>query len=562
MINDTGKRIMNYNDSVARDVFQSQVAGIAEEMSMALRRAAFSSIIWDMYDYSCGLFTPDGEMLSQAETVPAQLGVMSTAIRYMFGKIPRASWKPGDVIVCNDPYQGCTHTPDICLFSPVFHDGELIALTSSIAHHIDIGGKVPGSEGPDNLEVFAEGLILPPLKLIEEGCANRAIFDILAANVRDPRGSAGDLRAQIAGCRTGERRLAELAGRYGTKRFRALCGQCLDYNETYMRRAIANLGEGTWQAEVAMEDDVTSDAPIILRVDVKVSGDEITVDTSGSDDQRANGLNCPEASTVSMVHYAVKCVLAPDLTQNQGCDRPVHVIMRKGSVLDPVRPAAVSVRHITQQALADVVLKALAPAAGSNASAGCHTSFPCFVLGGFDGRPEVAHDDGTRPYYVISDIIGGGMGGAEGRDGLNAVDSHGGNCALLSAEIMETLAPVRVLKTELAAGSGGKGAFRGGLGIVRDYEMLADNGILTGYCQQTRHDTAPWGFCGGNDGALAALVLNPGTGREESLKSKVVGRVVEKGDVLRLVGAGGGGWGNPAERNQVAVVRDQAEGYI
>ena len=154
------------------------------------------------------------------------------------------------------------------------------------------------------------------------------------------------------------------------------------------------------------------------------------------------------------------------------------------------------------------------------------------------------------------------MGGAEGRDGLNAVDSHGGNCALLSAEIMETLAPVRVLKTELAAGSGGKGAFRGGLGIVRDYEMLADNGILTGYCQQTRHDTAPWGFCGGNDGALAALVLNPGAGREESLKSKVVGSVVEKGDVLRLVGAGGGGWGNPAERNQVAVVRDQAEGYI
>ena len=171
-----------------------------------------------------------------------------------------------------------------------------------------------------------------------------------------------------------------------------------------------------------------------------------------------------------MVHYAVKCVLAPDLTQNQGCDRPVHVVTRRGSVLDPVRPAAVSVRHITQQALADVVLKALAPAAGSNASAGCHTSFPCFVLGGFDDRPEVAHDDGTRPYYVISDIIGGGMGGAEGCDGLNAVDSHGGNCAVLSAEIMETLAPVRVLKTELAAGSGGKGAFRGGLGIVRDYE--------------------------------------------------------------------------------------------
>ena len=206
-------------DPISRDVFQHQVHGIAEEMSMALRRAAFSSIIWDMYDYACGLFTPEGDMLSQAETIPAQLGIMSTAIRYMFAKIPPEEWKPGDVIVCNDPYQGCTHTPDICLFSPVFSNGELVALTSTIAHHVDIGGKVPGSEGPDNLEVFAEGLILPPLKLLEEGRPNQAIFDILAANVRDPHGSAGDLRAQIAGCRTGERRLAELATRYGNARF-------------------------------------------------------------------------------------------------------------------------------------------------------------------------------------------------------------------------------------------------------------------------------------------------------------------------------------------------------
>ncbi len=552
---------MMNDDTVTRDVFQSQVAGIAEEMSMALRRAAYSSIIWDMYDYSCGLFTPDGEMLSQAETVPAQLGIMSTAIGYMFRRIPRDTWKPGDVIVCNDPYQGCTHTPDICLFSPVFHDGELIALTSTIAHHIDIGGKVPGSEGPDNLEVFAEGLILPPLKLIEEGHANQAIFAILAANVRDPRSSAGDLRAQIAGCRTGEKRLAELAGRHGNARFRELCGQCLDYNETYMRRAIAQLGDGTWQAEVAMEDDVTTSDPITLRAVVGISGDDITVDVSASDDQRANGLNCPEASTVSMVHYAVKCVLAPDLTQNQGCDRPVNVITRPGSVLDPVRPAAVSVRHITQQALADVVLKAMAPAAGAHASAGCHISFPCFVLGGFDDRPEAAADDGSRPYYLISDIIGGGMGGAEGRDGLDAVDSHGGNCALLSAEIMETLAPLRVLKTELAAGSGGSGAFRGGLGIVRDYQMLAESGILTSYCQQTRHDTAPWGFAGGGAGGLAALILNPGSASEENLKSKVVGRLLGKGDVLRLVGAGGGGWGDPSRRDAAAMARDIEEGY-
>ncbi len=549
-------------DPVSRDVFQHQVHGIAEEMSMALRRAAFSSIIWDMYDYACGLFTPEGDMLSQAETIPAQLGIMSTAIRYMFAKIPRQEWRPGDVIVCNDPYQGCTHTPDICLFSPVFSDGELVALTSTIAHHVDIGGKVPGSEGPDNLEVFAEGLILPPLKLLEEGRPNQAIFDILAANVRDPRGSAGDLRAQIAGCRTGERRLAELATRYGNARFREMSDACLAYNETYMRRAIANLGDGAWEAEVLMEDDVTSDEPIRLHARVTIAGEDITVDVSGSEAQRANGLNCPEASTLSMIHYAAKCVLAPDLPQNQGCDRPVHVVTKKGTVLDPVRPAAVSVRHITQQALADVVLKALAPVAGENAAAGCHTSFPSFVLGGFDERPEMANDDGTAPYYVIADIIGGGMGGAEGTDGLNAIDSHGGNCAILSAEIMETLSPVRVTQTELVPGSGGRGEFRGGLGIRRDYEVIAGTGILTGYCQQTREDTAPWGFHGGASGGTAAMIYNPGRPDERSLKSKMVGVILQEGDVLRTQGAGGGGWGDPARRNSTLLERDQAEGYV
>ena len=548
-------------DPISRDVFQHQVHGIAEEMSMALRRAAFSSIIWDMYDYSCGLFSPEGEMLSQAETIPAQLGIMSTAIRYMFARIPRDQWKPGDVIVCNDPYQGCTHVPDVCLFSPVFHDGELIALTSTIAHHVDIGGKVPGSESPDNLEVFAEGLILPPLKLVEEGKPNQAIFDILAANVRDPRGSAGDLRAQIAGCRTGERRLAELAGRYGNARFRQMCDACLDYNETYMRRAIAALGDGRWEAEVLMEDDVTSKEPMRLHAVVTVAGEEITIDVSGSEPQRANGMNCPEASTLSMIHYAVKCVLAPDLPQNQGCDRPVHVVTKKGTLLDPIRPAAVSVRHITQQAMADVVLKALAPVAGEYAAAGCHTSFPSFVLGGFDTRPEMAQDDGSAPYFVIADIIGGGMGGAQGQDGMNAIDSHGGNCAILSAEVMETLSPVRVRRTALVPGSGGKGRFRGGLGIERDYELVAGSGILTGYCQQTRPDTAPWGLEGGQDGGLAALIRNPDSPQEAHLGSKMVGILLQEGDVLRARGAGGGGWGDPAERDPAAIARDRVEGY-
>jgi N-methylhydantoinase B len=549
-------------NAISRDVFQHQVHGIADEMSMALRRAAFSSIIWDMYDYACGLFTPDGDMLAQAETIPAQLGIMSTAIRYIFEAIPRDEWKAGDIIVCNDPYKGCTHTMDICLFSPVFHDGELIAITSTIAHHVDIGGKVPGSESPDNVEVFAEGLILPPLRLYAEGRPNQTAFDIIDANVRNPASCKGDLRAQVAGCRTGERRLTELAATYGNARFAEMAQTCLAYNETYMRRAIAALPSGTFDAEVLVEDDITSAIPVRLHVSLTIDESDITVDVSQSDDQRANGMNCPESSTISMIHYAIKCMVAPDLPQNQGCDRPIKVISRRGSILDPLRPAAVSARHLTEQAVADVVLKAMVPVKPDAAAAACQISFATFVLGGFDGRDEVREDDGSAPYYVISDIPGGGMGGSAHRDGLDGVDTHGGNCSILSAEVLETLSPVRVRDTALVPGTGGHGKHRGGLGIRRDYEMLAKSGILTGYCQQTRDDTAPWGYAGGGPGSKAAMLLNPGTDRERNLGSKLVGITFERGDVLRLVNSGGGGWGDPAERDPALIERDRQEGLV
>jgi N-methylhydantoinase B len=262
-----------------------------------------------------------------------------------------------------------------------------------------------------------------------------------------------------------------------------------------------------------------------------------------------------------MVNYAVKCIVAPEIAQNEGCNRPLKLIVPEGTVLNPKRPAAVSVRHLTQQALADCVLKAMAPLAPARAAAGCHVSFPTFAAGGFDDRPQRRQDDGAPPYYVISDIIGGGMGGHVAGDGMDAVDTHGGNCALLSAEVMETLSPFRVLRTALVDGSGGAGRHRGGLGIVRDYEHLAGRSVIGAYVQQTREDTRPWGLAGGGPGGKAAMVLNPGRADEWPLNSKVIGQVLKQGDVLRLIGAGGGGWGDPAERDPALAARDQAEGF-
>jgi N-methylhydantoinase B len=318
---------------------------------------------------------------------------------------------------------------------------------------------------------------------------------------------------------------------------------------------------GRHWAEVLIEDDVTTTDPIRLKVAVTVAGDSLTVDWTGTSAQRDNALNVPIASTLSMVNYAVKCIVAPEIAQNEGCNRPVKLIVPEGTVLNPKRPAAVSVRHLTQQALADCVLKAMAPLAPNHAAAGCHVSFPTFCAGGFDDRAQVRRDDGSEPYYVISDIIGGGMGGHSRGDGLDAVDTHGGNCALLSAEVMETLSPFRVLKTELVDGSGGAGQYRGGLGIVRDYEHLAERSVVGAYVQQTRDDTRPWGLAGGQPGGKAGMWLNPDRPDGEQLNSKVIGQVLRKGDVLRLVGAGGGGWGDPVKRDAALAKRDELERF-
>lgn len=549
-------------DPVSRDIFQHELIGIAEEMSVSLRHSAFSSIIWDMYDYACGLLLPNGDMISQAQTIPAQLGVMPTAIHHMFEAFPIDTWADGDIIACNDPYHGCTHTPDICLFSPVYVDGEIVAISSTIAHHIDVGGKVPGSEAADNKEIYEEGIVLPPVRLMQAGEPVKAIFDIIANNVRDPKASAGDLRAQIAGCRTGERRVRNLCSRYGVKGFRDLASACLDYSETYIRRSVENLEGRTTEAVVLIEDEMASEEPLRLQLKAWIEDGRLVLDFDGTSEQRANGLNCPISSTISMVHFGVKAIFAPDLPQNSGINRPLDIRVPEGCTLHPIRPAAVSARHITENAVSDLVIKTLAPLSPETASGGAHSSFPTFAAGAVDDRPGTVAPGETGPYSVIADMLGGGMGGYEGHDGMNAIDTHGGNCQLLSAEILEAMSPFRVVRSELVPSSGGPGKYRGGLAIRRDYELLSSSAIVSGYLQQSTDETASWGYSGGEGGGKSLAVLNPETEHEVNLRSKFVGLELRKGDILRLQAAGGGGWGNPEDRPKALIDRDVEEGYV
>ena len=533
---------MTTHSAVSRDIFQRRVSGIAEEMSAALRRSAFSSIIWEMYDYSCALFTPDGIMVAQAETIAAQLGIMETACQRISEKLPVSDWVEGDVIVCNDPYQGCTHTPDVVMFTPVFVDGQLIALASTIAHHVDIGGKSPCTTVPDSTEVFGEGLILPPMKIIKAGVENPEIFAIIAANVRLPASSLGDLRAQIAGCRTGERRVKELLQRYTADEFASLCKEILAYGDRYMRASIAAIGDGSGHATIFIEDGIATEQPLQISCTTTIHGDTLTIDFDQTSDQRANALNCPVASTASMAFYAVKAALAPDVAQNGGCTRAITVRVPHGSTLNPIRPAAVGSRHYTQQAVGEVVLKALAELPTPIRYSGSQIAFPAFKAGGFDLRSEKSSGNNPPPYFAITDILGGGGGATNKGDGMNAIDTHGGNCELLSAEVMEQVCPVRVLRTELVPESGGSGQHTGGQAIRRDYELLCDDVLVNAYLQQTETLTAPWGGDGGNPGTPACIALNP-DGNTVKLPSKAMGLRLSAGEVVRLQSSGGGGWG-------------------
>jgi N-methylhydantoinase B len=545
--------------TIDRDIFQHQLVGIAEEMSRALRRSAYSSIIWDMYDYATAMFTPEGEMLAQSETVTAQLGTMATALSHLRQAIPLETWKPGDVLICNDPYKGCTHTPDITLFSPVFNDGELIAVASTIAHHIDIGGRFPGTTVVDNVEVFAEGLIFPQVRFIEEGRQNPIISAFIESNVRYPKACFGDLRAQVAGCRTAERRLAELAQQHGNAGFRRLAEATLDYGERYTRAVITELPDGTYEAETLVENNISSDELIRVCAKITIEGESISVDFAGSSDQVRCALNVPWSSTVSLTTYALKCLLTPDIPQNGGCNRPVSISAPEGSILNPRRAAAVGSRHYIAQAVADAVLKALAPVVPAHSAAGAHISFPIFRAGGMDDRPQLAT---PRPFAIL-DIIGGGMGGSRVADGLDAVDTHGGNCSILSAEVMETFSPVRVLRSALIPGSGGDGKQRGGLGIERVYEILCTSAVGSAKLQQSSAETAPWGAEGGAPGAAGVIVYNPGMADEEiTTAARSKPQVYKRGDVIVIRSAGGGGYGAPAKRCEDDRARDAEQGYI
>ena len=546
----------NLTDPITLEIFKNLFISVAEEMGVTLGRTAYSPNIKERRDFSCACFLADGQMIAQAAHIPVHLGAMPASVRAALSTF--AVWAVGDLVVLNDPYLGGTHLPDITMVSPVFV-GEAEApsfFVASRAHHADVGGMSPGSM-PLASEIYQEGLIIPPVKLVEAGRTNQAVLDIILRNVRTPDERRGDLAAQMAAHRVGEQRLREIVARYSLEETLHYARSLLAYAERLTRAAIARIPAGVYTFIDEMDDDGMHNAqcsmlnsallrfgdyrnqyPIPneqrrpqIRVSVTVQGDSMTVDFTGSSPAVVGPLNAVRAITESATWYVARCVAGSDVPVNSGAFAPVRVVVPKGSFLDADPPHAVAAGNVeTSQRLVDAVLGALAKALPNLIPAASQGTMNNLTIGGFDAERGAP--------FVYYETIGGGAGAGPAGDGLAGVHVHMTNTLNTPVEALEYTYPFRVRRYALRQGSGGAGRHRGGDGLVREIEFLCPAAVTI---LSERRRTAPYGLGGGEPGARGCNVLIR-DGEEQELPGKVEAQV-KAGDMLSLRTPGGGGWG-------------------
>ena len=444
---------------------------------------------------------------------------------------------PGDVFIANDPYDGGAHTLDVNVLAPVFAGGRLVAWSGTAAHHADFGGPNPGTEGPDLGELFAEGLVLPPIRLHRAGQPVQDVYDLIAANIREPVATLSDLRAQVASCAAGARRVLELVDRHGAGVVGETLAEVLEYGERRAAARLAELPDGETEAEGFLDDDGRGGPPTRIHARLDKRGGRLTVDLSGSAAQVAGALNNPWATTRACVVYLVKALTDPELPFNDGAMRVIDIVCPEGSVLRPRRPAAVSVRHLTAQRTADTLVRA----AGA--------LWPRLDVGsgmvGFFGFNLACTSRRTGRRTTMQDVLGGGTGGHPDDGGLDGVDTYMSNVGLLPIEVAESEYPVLVLDTSLVPDSGGAGRHRGGSGIRREYLVLEGPDHSTIYCEQSDERFVPRGAAGGGDGSPTRFQVFDPNGNLIPTHSKTTA-TLEPGARVIVETGGGGGWGDIA----------------
>ena len=520
-------------DPVELAIFQSAVHSIAEEMGAALRRTALSPNIKERRDYSCAIFDGQGRVIAMGDHMPVHLGSMPMSVQAAVAAI---AFTPGDIAILNDPYAGGTHLPDITMVLPVFvHGAEQPAFyVSNRAHHADVGGTFAGSMGPAE-EIYQEGIRIPPVRIVRGGKVDREMLDLILLNVRTPREREGDLDAQIGSCRVGERRVLEVAAKYGEVRLQNLIEELLDYSERLVRAQLRLMPAGEFSAEDWMDDDGVTEVPrrIAVRLDLNPATGSIQVDFAGSSPQVAGSVNAVRSITLSACFYVLRCLLQEDAPATEGILRPLTLVAPAGSIVDAVSPAAVAGGNVeTSQRIVDVLLRALAKAIPDRIPAASAGTMSNLTIGGVDPR--------SGEPFTYYETAAGGMGARPGIDGISGVQTHMTNSLNTPIEALEYAYPFRVRRYGYRDESGDTGQFRGGDGLIREVEMLTDV-QLTLLAERRRF--RPYGLQGGGEGAAGATwVVKSGSGDEMRLPGKC-SRRLDAGDTVRIETPGGGGWG-------------------
>ncbi|WP_138418045.1 hydantoinase B/oxoprolinase family protein [Sinomonas gamaensis] len=537
-------------DPVTVEIIRNALTSAADDMNATLIRSAYSPILYEGGDCVVALLDTEHRVLGQSAGLPLFLGNLETcsiAVEEMYG---RTVWQEGDIWILNDSYLGGTHLNDVTLFAPIFDDGAVVGFAATRAHWMDMGSKDVGGS-MDSTDIFQEGFRMGPVKLVEAGIET-SVVDLIRTNVRFPYQTIGDMHAMIAALRMGTTRMKELVDRYGVEQLDAARDEIFRQTEEIERATVRNIPDGVYEAEGFLDNDgIDLDTPIPIKLRITVEDDRIDFDVTGSADQTLGPVNCGAAQAVSALRVGYKLLVSPESNSNGGSFRPMTTQVRSGSVLGAVTPAACQWYFSHLGLLIDLVSRAMAPAMPERVASASHGDSMIITTAGFDTR--------FGRNFVTMEATLGGWGAWQGTDGESAmINNVNGSLKDLPIEMLETRYPFRINEYSIRPNSGGPGQYRGGNGVVREYEFLAD--CVVGLWFE-RSKTPAWGLFGGSDAQGPEVVINPGRADEvRTLKANA--RKVKAGDVVRLSVGGGGGFGDVSKRSREAITYDIVNGFI
>jgi N-methylhydantoinase B len=548
-------------DPVSIQVIRNSFVAAADEMKITMIKTAYNDLLIEVQDFGCVITDERGELLAQSDTLPVFLSVLPGCIRTGLERYGAAGFADGDVVLANDPYTTGTHISDTAIYMPIIDGGDLLGFVGCMAHWADIGGKSPGGWCSDSTDVYQEGLRFDHVKLVEAGVMNEGLRKLIWDNVRLPLVTAGDFGAQLAACKTGLRRALEIYRRYGTDVVRNAAAEFFDQAEAALRSKIAEIPDGVYRAETFLDHDGVDRAhELRISLTLTVEGDAIRADFTGTDPQARGPVNCPLPAVVAGVESALKGLTMPLDRINSGHRRPLSVTAPEATVVNPRFPAAVDSYGFVYQMVAELVFRALAPVLPDRAPA---CGYPLFLIYFFSIARERAHDARSlaEGSFVYVDPPVGGSGAWAGGDGADAlICLLDGDAPSPVAEMIEARYPLRLERYALNTRSGGPGKFRGGMGVIKEYVILED-GIYSQVSVEGTHHPA-WGLNGGASAQPNGVVIWAGTEREQLLRDKMsfVGPFAA-GDRVAACAGGGGGWGDPLERDPQTVLNDVLDEY-